>query len=60
MQFTKTISKKARILRSSWEQEKPAFYQKISSDEKALQIVNALAEMIAREMTYNQIRQLQY
>ena len=58
MYLTTSLSNKALLLRKTWEQEKPDFYEKIKVDNKAIQIVNALAEMIAGKMTQKEIQNL--
>lgn len=52
------ISKKALVLKSAWLQEDQRFFSKYHKDIKAMQIINALAEMI---VTYDsQQREIQF
>ncbi|MEA2016833.1 MAG: hypothetical protein U9N59_00165 [Campylobacterota bacterium] len=58
MKITTQLSNKALILRNNWEQEKPAFYEKIKLDEKAMEIINALAEMCASRMSMKELQKI--
>ena len=60
MRLTTSLSSKALLLRQLWQQEKPEFYQKIQKDYKAIEIINALAEMIAGEMSMNEIKKISF
>ena len=47
MKITTILSTKALFLRNIWENERPVFYRKMRKDQKAMEIINALAEMCA-------------
>lgn len=42
------ISKQASLLKSQWLLEDQIFFNKYRHDDEAMQVINALAEMIAR------------
>lgn len=42
------ISQKALVLKSEWLENDQKFFNKYRTDKKAMQVINALAEMIVR------------
>ena len=52
------ISQQALVLKSEWLEQDQRFFNKYRKDKKAMQVINALAEMIA---TYDsQQREIQF